>query len=78
MLLSVRNQELYPRLDPSGRYILSIPDTASEPFFVVDGQHRLEALKKVMNEEADGDWSEFKIPVVIIFGADRGGDGPVS
>ena len=72
ILLSVRNQELYPRLDSSGRYILSLPSDGTRPFFVVDGQHRIEALKKVMDDDPDGDWCEFKIPAVIIFGADRG------
>ena len=72
VLLSVRNSELYPRLDSTGRYILSLPADESRPFFVVDGQHRLEALKKVMDEDPEGGWSDFKIPAVIIFGADRG------
>lgn len=72
LLLSVRNQELYPRLDRSGRYILSIPEDTTKPFFVVDGQHRLEALKKVMKEDSEGDWDKFIIPAVIIFGADIG------
>ncbi len=72
ILLSVRNSELYPRLDPSGRYILSLPEDGSRPFYVVDGQHRIEALKKVMDDDPDGGWGEFRIPAVIIFGADRG------
>ena len=72
VLLSVRNSELYPRLDSSGRYILTLPSDGSRPFFVVDGQHRIEALKKVMDEDPDAEWADFKIPAVIIFGADRG------
>lgn len=72
VLLSVRNSELYPRLDSSGRYILSVPDDGTRPFFVVDGQHRIEALRKVMEEDPDAEWSDFRIPAVIIFGADRG------
>ena len=71
VLLSVRNADLYPKLDASGRYIFSLPDNGSSVFYVVDGQHRLEALKKVMDEDPDGDWCNFKIPAVIIFGADR-------
>lgn len=72
VLLSVRDADLYPRLDSSGRYILSVPDNGSRPFYVVDGQHRIEALRKVMDEDPDGDWAEFKVPAVVIFGADRG------
>ncbi len=72
ILLSIRNADLYPRLDSSGRYILSVPRDDSKPFFVVDGQHRIEALKTVMETDPDGNWSDFKIPAVIIVGADRG------
>lgn len=72
ILLSIRNSELYPRLDSSGRYVLTLPSDNSKPFFVVDGQHRIEALSKVLQEDPDGGWHDFKIPAVIIFGADRG------
>lgn len=72
VLLSVRTRELRPRLDSSGRYILALPQNGSSPFYVVDGQHRLEALKKVMEEEPKEGWSDFLIPAVIFFGADRG------
>lgn len=69
ILLSIRNSALYPSLDSSGRYILSLPSDDSRPIYVVDGQHRIEALKKVMEEDPDSDWSEFMLPAVIFFGA---------
>ena len=72
ILLSVRNRELYPQLDSSGRYILKLLPNGTHPFYVVDGQHRLEALKKVMDEDPDGDWYDFLIPAVIFIGADEG------
>ncbi len=70
ILLSVREREPYPKLEASGRYVLTIPANGSSPFFVVDGQHRLEALKIVMEEDPNGNWHDFLIPTVIIFGAD--------
>ena len=72
ILLSVRGRELYPQLDSSGRYILKLLPSGTRPFYVVDGQHRLEALKKVMDEDPDGGWSKFRLPAVIFFGADKG------
>lgn len=72
VLLSVRNPELSPRLDSSGRYILTLPADGTRPFYVVDGQHRLEALKKAIDEDSDSPWFDFKIHAVIIFGADKG------
>lgn len=70
ILLSVREREPYPRLDSSGRYILTLPANGTPQFYVVDGQHRLEALKKVMEEDPNGGWDDFLIPTVILFGAD--------
>lgn len=71
VLLSVRNQDLMPRLDSSDRYILSLPDNGDSPLYVVDGQHRLEALKQAMTEDPEGDWGEFKVHTVFMFGADE-------
>ena len=71
LLLSVRDTELYPKLDSSGRYILSLPNNGDKPFYVVDGQHRLEALRKLVHEEQDAYWLEYRLPVVIFFGADE-------
>lgn len=71
LLLSVRGPELRPRLESSGRYVLKLPGNDEKPFFVVDGQHRLEALRKVIDDDEDRYWSEYKIPVVILFGSDE-------
>jgi len=37
----------------------------------VDGQHRLESLRTVIEQDRDSYWSEYKIPVVILFGSDE-------
>lgn len=73
VLLSVRVKDLSPRRDKYGHYTLAIPDNSRRPFYVIDGQHRLEALKKLINDEKQSreKWHTFKIPTVIIFGADE-------
>lgn len=71
LLLSVRDRNLRPRLEASGRYVLTLPKDNSKPFYVVDGQHRLQALDTVIEEERDGHWSEYRIPAVIFFGSDE-------
>ena len=68
LLLSVRRgYDLSPKHDSNGRYILSIPDDGEKPFFVVDGQHRLKALRTLIVDEQNAYWAEYKIPVVIFF-----------
>ena len=73
ILLSIRDTSLIPRKDRSGRFMLSLPANGSRPFYVIDGQHRLEALKRVMEESTDtyDGWFEFHIPTVILFGANE-------
>lgn len=73
VLLSVRSKNLYPRRITKEHYGLAFPDKSQRPFYVIDGQHRLEALKKLINDENQTreKWHRFKIPVVIIFGADE-------
>lgn len=71
LLLSVRDPNLCPRLDSFGRYILSLPSNGQKPFYVVDGQHRLAALKKLVVEEQDEYWRDYLLPVNIFFGADE-------
>lgn len=73
VLLSVRMDRMYPSRDAAGQYILTLPDKNQRPFYVIDGQHRLEALKKLYNDEKQSreQWHRFKIPAVIIFGADE-------
>ncbi len=73
LLLSVRDKNISPKLDHSGQYILSLPNDKDSPppFYVVDGQHRLEGLRKVIQEEEHGYWAEYQLPVVIFFGADE-------
>lgn len=53
----------------------SRPRTAGAYFFVVDGQHRILALQKVIDDEAlkgnPDKWLSFQIPFVCMLGADE-------
>lgn len=40
-------------------------------FHVVDGQHRIKALEKLIQEESEEIWSKFQIPFVCLLGADE-------
>ena len=73
VLLSIRQKSLYPRRIRDGQYVLTLPNNEQRPIYVIDGQHRLEALKKLFNDEKQSreKWHRFKIPVVIIFGANE-------
>jgi len=53
--------------EENGRWLFS-PDQGV--LHVVDGQHRLEALKKLYLSDA-GRWREFEIPFVCLLGADQ-------
>lgn len=72
LLLSVRRETgLHPtEHDSTGQYILSLPENGEQPFHVVDGQHRLEALRRLVEEEQDAYWVEYMMPVIIFFNAD--------
>lgn len=43
-------------------------DLQGEPLFIVDGQHRVEALKKLVDSEPER-WNNFPIPFVCMLGA---------
>ena len=69
VLMSIRERDLYPRPDSSGFHILTLPADGTRPIFIVDGQHRVEALKKAMDEDPDGGWYDYMLNAVIMFGA---------
>jgi DGQHR domain-containing protein len=45
-------------------------DAEESKFYVVDGQHRILALEKLMEEDAER-WAHFNIPFVCLLGADE-------
>jgi len=71
ILLNLRNREARQAVQ-EGRLRLSfLRDSASAAilFHVVDGQHRVAALKKLIQEDPDGGWNEFLIPFICMVGA---------
>jgi DGQHR domain-containing protein len=69
ILLNIRNREARNAIK-DGRLNLSyLRDSAAHQvlFHVVDGQHRVEALRKLIEE--DPDWKDFLIPFVCMVGA---------
>ena len=55
-----------------GKLSLSyLRDSASQRviFHVVDGQHRVAALLKLINEDPDGPWRDFLVPFICMVGA---------
>ena len=66
VLLNLRdfNPETDLRETKSGGLLLMPND---QPLYVVDGQHRVEALKKLVESEPER-WSDFKIPFICMLG----------
>lgn len=71
ILLNLRNRDARHAVQ-DGRLRLSfLRDSASAAilFHVVDGQHRVAALKKLMEDEPDAGWDQFLIPFICMVGA---------
>ncbi len=75
---SIRNALKYgdqgAYLDLSQVWAEGHPRTAGAYFYVVDGQHRILALHKVIEDEAhkeNDDWKAFQIPFVCMLGANE-------
>lgn len=64
-----------PYLDLTEVWAEGRPRAAGAYFFVVDGQHRILALRKVIEDESfkenPEDWLSFQIPFVCMLGADE-------
>ena len=75
VLLSLRGTSVENLLvkDAGGRLYMPVPDDGDfGPFYVVDGQHRLEAIKKLAEDEPDPNWGERMLPFVCMVGASEG------
>ena len=71
VLLNVRNRNAHDAVDRHRLDLQRLADTrASSKFYVVDGQHRVLALEKLMDEDAER-WAHFSIPFVCLLGADE-------
>ena len=71
LLLSVRDPNYQPKIDKTGLYLLQLPPEGEQIFYVVDGQHRLRALEKLVEEDAESKWRESRVSVVVFFGKDE-------
>ena len=71
ILLNLRNREARQAIQDSRLRLSFLRDSASSAilFHVVDGQHRVAALKKLMEDDPDGGWEEFLIPFICMVGA---------
>ena len=69
VLLNIRNVDERHVLK-NGRINLISENTSDPPvkFYIVDGQHRILALKKLMDEDKDR-WAHFMLPFVCLLGA---------
>jgi DGQHR domain-containing protein len=68
VLLNIRNQNAKVALDENSLR-LSTSDGKHSLFHVVDGQHRILALEKLIEDDADR-WAHFLIPFVCFLAAD--------
>ena len=70
VLLSLRSDKGAAFVKDGKIYLRRLYGRHANPFFVVDGQHRIAALKKLIeNEETRDEWEEFLIPFVCLVGA---------
>jgi len=79
ILLNLRNRDAkyvlqensldLSRLDDHVSGTAAITREALAKFYIVDGQHRILALEKLMEDDPDGKWENFLIPFVCMLGA---------
>ena len=70
ILLNLRNQEARQAVKEGQLRLAYLRESASNILFrVVDGQHRVAALSKLIAEDPDGEWTDFLIPFVCMVGA---------
>ncbi|MCY4009185.1 MAG: DGQHR domain-containing protein [Chloroflexi bacterium] len=71
LLLSVRDDSVKPKYVNEGIYELPLPPAGQPVFYVVDGQHRLMALQRLIEENPSGPWSQWRISAVFMFTSDE-------
>ncbi len=71
ILLNLRNREARQAVQDGKLRLGFLRDSALSTilFHVVDGQHRVAALKKLMEDDPDGGWEKFLIPFICLVGA---------
>ena len=70
VLLSLRSDKGAAFVKDGKIYLQKLYGRHVHPFFVVDGQHRIAALKKLIeDEETHNEWKNFLLPFVCLVGA---------
>ncbi len=74
VLLNIRNRDARRAYKEGMLNLVPFGDAVSKPsydpkFYVVDGQHRILALKKLIEEFEEDRWSKFMIPFTCMLGA---------
>lgn len=71
ILLNLRNREARQALAGGKLDLTTLRDSVASRslFYVVDGQHRILALQKLIDEDGFGQWGEYLIPFVCMVGA---------
>ncbi len=72
ILLNLRDYDPL-RHSPNRGAVTELVLSSSDRLFVVDGQHRVESLMRLFEEEA-GKWDEYMLPFVCLLGADLNGE----
>jgi DGQHR domain-containing protein len=70
ILLNVRGRDVQSALRDGFLDLNALAGNGKYKFHVVDGQHRIKALDKLIQEENRELWSKFEIPFVCMLGAD--------
>ena len=72
ILLNVRDEEVAAEClepDPHGNLALTLSDDVT--LYVVDGQHRVLAIKRLCEEDGVEKWGDFQLQFVLLLGADE-------
>ena len=71
VLLNIRNRNAAEAVQRGALNIDTLAELSRREtkFFVVDGQHRILALDRLIAEDPDGKWNEYLIPFVCLLGA---------
>lgn len=72
VLLNIRNREAKRAYKDGNLNLIGLAETGHSRFYVVDGQHRILALKKLIEEFEEEKWSKYQIPFTCMLGATEG------
>ncbi len=71
ILINRRNITEKDLLKDKGGFHLPLPKNKNDKFFIIDGQHRVKALKQLKEEHDDNTWMNHQLPFVCLLGANE-------